>query len=326
MSEMKRLCSGRRHLDVVADLLQPADEAVGGLLGVGAIEVGGTQVVPFGAVAQHVPGGGEHGGGHADDGLLGATACTQAVELGLQVAAFDLDGCPGGLHEGGLEPLAAAAQPGAATLAGALVVARAQARPGQQVCGRSEARHVDADLGDDDGCGDLAQPGHGAQQRGGLSKRLEPEAHLLLDLRDGLVQRVDVVQVQLEHEAVMRGDAPAQGLEDVLATGLDAAHAAGEVCRVMVPVDEGLQHGSAALAHDVGEHHAQLEVGVLQHLVDAQDMRAALTHELLARARERRAVPAPPPVARSWRGSAHGPASRPATSRRSRRSCDRVRS
>jgi hypothetical protein len=41
---MKRPCSGRRHLDVVTDLLQPADEALGGLLGVGAIEVGGTQV------------------------------------------------------------------------------------------------------------------------------------------------------------------------------------------------------------------------------------------------------------------------------------------
>ena len=54
-----------------------------------------------------------------------------------------------------------------------------------------------------------------------------------------------------------------------------------------MPVDDGLQHRATALAHDVGEHDSELEVGVLQHLVDAQDVRAALTHELLARARER---------------------------------------
>lgn len=56
-------------------------------MGVHVVEVCGAEVVPFGAVAQDVPGGGEHGGGHADDGLLGAAAGTQTVELGLQVAA-----------------------------------------------------------------------------------------------------------------------------------------------------------------------------------------------------------------------------------------------
>ena len=170
----------------VADLLKPADEAVGGLAGVGAVEVCGAQIVPFGAVAQHVPDGGEHRGGHGDDGLLGAAACTQAVELRLQVAAFDLDGGPGGLHEGGLEPLAAAAQPGAAALAGALVVARAQAGPGQQVAGVAK-RDMSMPISATTTFALISlKPGHGAQQPGGLSKGLEPEAHLLLDGGDGL--------------------------------------------------------------------------------------------------------------------------------------------
>ena len=41
----------------VADLLQSADQSVGGLLRIGAIEVGGAEILPFGAVAQHVIGG-----------------------------------------------------------------------------------------------------------------------------------------------------------------------------------------------------------------------------------------------------------------------------
>src|SRR5205085_6001926 len=90
-TEMKRSCLGRHRGDLVADLLKSADQAAGGFGGVGAIEVGGAEVVPLGAVAQHVPGRGEHRGGHGDDGFLGAAARTQTMELWLQVAALDLD-------------------------------------------------------------------------------------------------------------------------------------------------------------------------------------------------------------------------------------------
>ena len=158
--------SSWRGVHGVAALLQPTDQAVGGFGGIGAIKVGRPQVVPFGAVAQHVPGGGEHRGGHGDVGLLGAAACADAMELRLQVAAFDLDGGPRGLLQRGLEPLAAAAQPGAAALAGTLIVARAQTGPGQQMPRGGEARHVDADLGHDHVRADAAQARHGAQQLG----------------------------------------------------------------------------------------------------------------------------------------------------------------
>ena len=80
---MKRLHSSRSRLHGVADLLKPADEAVGGLGGVGSVEVGCPEVVPLGAVAQHVPGRGEHRGCNADDGFLGTAASAQSVELRL---------------------------------------------------------------------------------------------------------------------------------------------------------------------------------------------------------------------------------------------------
>src|SRR5881628_1074513 len=96
-TRMKLIRSSRCELHGVADLLKSAHQAQRCLVSVGAIEVGGAQVVPFGAVAQHVPGGREHRGGHRDDGLLDATARAQAVELRLQVAALDLDGGPSGL-------------------------------------------------------------------------------------------------------------------------------------------------------------------------------------------------------------------------------------
>src|ERR1700687_701296 len=50
-TEMKLTRSGRRDLHCVADLLKPSNEAIGGFLSVGAVEVGSAQIVPLGAVA-----------------------------------------------------------------------------------------------------------------------------------------------------------------------------------------------------------------------------------------------------------------------------------
>lgn len=91
-AEMKQSLLGWRDLHSKADLLKAADKASGGLMCVGAIEVSGAEVLPFGAVAQHVPDGGEHGSGDSGDGFLGATTCAQAVELGLGIAAQDWRG------------------------------------------------------------------------------------------------------------------------------------------------------------------------------------------------------------------------------------------
>ena len=63
-----------------------ADEAVGLILGGGAAEVVGAEVLVEGAVAQHVVGGGENGGGDGADRLLGAAPVAQALELGAEIA------------------------------------------------------------------------------------------------------------------------------------------------------------------------------------------------------------------------------------------------
>ena len=61
-----------RDLYRVADLLQSANEARGAFLRIGTIEVSAAEFAPFGAVAQHVPDGGDHRSGHRHDGFLGA--------------------------------------------------------------------------------------------------------------------------------------------------------------------------------------------------------------------------------------------------------------
>jgi hypothetical protein len=83
---VKLSSTSRRGLHDVADPLKPADRPVGGLGGVGAVEVAGAQVMPLGAVAQHVPGGGEHRRGHDHDGFPDAPVRRQAVEPRFRIA------------------------------------------------------------------------------------------------------------------------------------------------------------------------------------------------------------------------------------------------
>jgi hypothetical protein len=73
--------------------------------------------------------GGQNGGDDAHDRFLGAASRSDAVEQGLQVAAFLFDRRPGALHQRGFDPGAALAQAIGSTLAGTLVVARACANP-----------------------------------------------------------------------------------------------------------------------------------------------------------------------------------------------------
>jgi len=144
------------------------------------------------------------------------------------------------LHEDGLEPLSAAAQPRAAAFAGAFVVAWTEASPRQQMGRRFEARHVDADFGNQGVGRDLTHAGHGAYESRCLAKGFEASAHLLFDGGDRAIGRVDVSKVQFEHEAMVQ-----------------------------------VQNCAAALPHQVGEHDAKLEVGVFEHLFDTLHVRGA---------------------------------------------------
>ena len=247
-----RLASSRgrswRGLHGIAELLKSANEAHGGFLDIRAIEEGGAQFTSFVAIAQHVPDRGEHGGGDGDDGFLGAASGADTMELRLPVTVFHAHGTPGGLHEGSLEPVTAAAQSRTAPFAGASVVARAQAGPGQQMGGGLEARHVDADFGDDNMRGDVAHARHRTHELSGLAKGLEAGTDLLFDRGNGAVQRVDVLEKQLEHEAVMPGDMAAQRVERFGAAGLAAqADQVDQSFGIGVSLDDALRDRACAL-------------------------------------------------------------------------------
>ena len=87
--------------------------------------------------------------GDGTDGLPGAAPAAKPLELGVEVAVLLAHGRPGGLDEGGLQPGCALLQASGAALAGALVLAGAEAGPGDQVTGGGKAAHVEADLGEE---------------------------------------------------------------------------------------------------------------------------------------------------------------------------------
>ena len=69
---------------LIAEVCEPAQEAADGVFAVPAVEVGWAEVAVCDAVSEHEVGGGEHGGCDGDDGLLGAAAGLDAVELGVR--------------------------------------------------------------------------------------------------------------------------------------------------------------------------------------------------------------------------------------------------
>src|SRR6476620_2676165 len=71
-----------------AELGDLADEAIGLVLGCGAVIVVGTEILVEGAVAKHVIDGGQDRGSDGTDGFLGAATVTQALELSLQVTSL----------------------------------------------------------------------------------------------------------------------------------------------------------------------------------------------------------------------------------------------
>jgi hypothetical protein len=139
----------------------------------------------------------------------------------LQVAGFLAYPRPGALHEGGFQPRRPLAQSGGATLAGVLVVARAQASPGDQVSGSGEAGYVDADFGDDHLRGQATDAGDGPQLADRLTERGEIAVHLRVDLAECGIERIHLAQVQTQQEAVPVAHASGQRRPQLLGRGLD---------------------------------------------------------------------------------------------------------
>src|SRR5215471_12172724 len=106
------------------------------------IKVVRAEVLIEGPVLEHVIDGRKYRCRDGQDRLLRATPRADAVKLSLEIGAFRSCRRPGALHQGGLEPRRALANPRRTTLACTLVAARADACPGDQVtAGRVTKNH-----------------------------------------------------------------------------------------------------------------------------------------------------------------------------------------
>ncbi len=64
------------------------------------------------------------------------------------------------------------------------------------MCGRREAAHVSADLGEKDAGRQFSNSGNAGQDRDQFAKGREVGLDLLIDFGDGPVQRIDVLKVE----------------------------------------------------------------------------------------------------------------------------------
>lgn len=105
-----------------------------------------------------------------------------------------------------------------------------------------------------------------------------------VDFGDGPVQRIDLLEMQPQQAAMVLGHPSAQGLGQRLGRGLDPrAGQTGELGRVGLAADQGLDHRPPAGSDEIGDRRIQLDVGLVQRLLQALDVAGALPRELLAR-------------------------------------------
>src|SRR5215211_473239 len=195
--------------DVVAEGLELGDGSLAGTVGVAADEVVAAQVGIATVVGQQVPGDHQDRVADGEGGLLLANAPGQPPELGRQVGVTGSRRSPGALDEDLTEPAVPLAGPAGSALAAGHVVAGAASRPGGQVGGAGEHRHVDPDLGDDALGGPLADPGDRVEAVTGPRERGDDPVDLRVELGDGPLQLLDVVQGQPQQQGVVGGEAPA---------------------------------------------------------------------------------------------------------------------
>src|SRR5829696_9596007 len=122
-------CGSLSEGDIEAELMEFFGEASGKAVFVDSLEMVCSEVLVGETSVEHDVDGGEHGCGHRDDGLLGATAGSEPEEQRLRIAGLDPHGRPGGLDEQGLEPGSAVTEASRAALARTLVILGGTGRP-----------------------------------------------------------------------------------------------------------------------------------------------------------------------------------------------------
>lgn len=148
-----------------------------------------------------------------------------------------------------------------------------------------EARHVDADLRDQDSRGRLADSGDRHQECFGIPKGLEFATELSLQFVDAGLDPVDLCQVHPDQEAMVGGHDPRQGVDELL-LGVLAARVP-ELCKgggIRLSGDDRVEDLPAGHARQVRQDARDLDIRILQHLVNPLDVATQLSRHLFTRA------------------------------------------
>jgi hypothetical protein len=234
-------------LDSITEIAEARDEA-SGLSGFGpAVEVIGAEIVVDGAVREHVCSGQDRGG-YGADGFLASTAGAQPVELCLKIAALFAGAGPGTLDQGRLEPRRPLAHPSGAPLSGACVVFWTEMPLDR------EAARVVANLGHDDPGAEVAAPRIVVRMVIAVRKGSTLVSTSRIDLGNRRVDGVDLLEVQLQQEAVVVGHPAAHGLAKCLRRRLDPAmRQPGQCVEIAFTGNQGFDNRTPAQTHDIGE-------------------------------------------------------------------------
>jgi hypothetical protein len=131
-----------------------------------------------------------------------------------------------------------------------------------------EPAHINADLGDDNLARQHVHAVDGMRKFYGVPKGHKAAFGIRIDLSRGLLQGVDLVQVEPQQKAMPRTDAAGERLDELGTRRLDATVGRRrELVRIGLARDHHLDHGAPALAHDVGDRRVEFDVGVLQGLL-----------------------------------------------------------
>src|SRR5438876_532802 len=208
--------------------------------------------------------------GYRHDRALGSPPSSNAPIQGREIVILHHRTGPGRLRQATPERDIALAHLATQPLPSALKTPRTQTSPRSQVPGRRKLVHIQSDLRQQSPGGHSVDSGNGAQPNDLILKREHALIDLLLDLAPFRFREAQVLEELSEQESMMLGHTtferqfqfrdlvPQQPFGHIRQPG-----------RVLLPGEHRLQDRSARSAQSIGRYRCQLNVGILQHLLNA---------------------------------------------------------
>src|SRR6266850_6211627 len=147
---------------------------------------------------------------------------------------------------------------------------RTQTSPGSQVPGRRKLVHVQSDLRQQSPGGHPVHSGNGAQPNDLIPKRAHAPIDLLLDLTPFRFREAQVLEELSEQKSMMPGHTTFERQLQFrdLVPQQSFGHL-GQPGSVLLPGEHRLQDRSPRSTPSIGRYRCQLNVGILQHLLNA---------------------------------------------------------